>query len=154
MMQCRHSKVIRVIAMNKIRTYSELIKLETFEERFEYLKLTGEVGFETFGDLRYVNQNLYHSNEWRSVRDYCIVRDHGCDLACLDREIQDQAIYLHHMNPLTAEDILQGTELVLDPEFLITTIFNTHNAIHYGDINNLIRDPILRKPNDMCPWKL
>ena len=137
-----------------IRTYSELITIPTFEERFRYLKLGGRVGEETFGFDRYLNQIFYTSNEWRDIRNHVIVRDHGCDLAMLDREIPDGVkILVHHMNPITVDDILKRSEYLLDPEFLISTIKNTHDAIHYGDERLLILAPIERRPNDTCPWR-
>lgn len=135
-----------------VRTYSELIKLQSFEERFEYLKLNGRVCEETFGFDRYINQVFYKSKEWRSVRDQVIIRDNGCDLALLDREIRGR-ILIHHMNPISKEDILRRSDMILNPEYLICTTKNTHNAIHYGDIGLLMKDPIERKPNDTCPWK-
>lgn len=135
-----------------IRTYSELITLPTFEERYRYLKLSGRVGEETFGFDRYLNQMLYTSNEWRDVRDYVIVRDHGCDLGILDREIHGR-ILVHHMNPIRQDDILRRSKFLLDPEYLISTIKNTHDAIHYGDESLLILDPIERTKNDTCPWR-
>ena len=135
-----------------VRTYSELIKLQSFEERFEYLKLNGRVCEETFGFDRYINQVFYKSKEWRSVRDKVIIRDNGCDLALLDREIRGR-ILIHHMNPISKEDILRKSDMILNPEYLICTTKNTHNAIHYGDIGLLMKDPIERKPNDTCPWK-
>lgn len=136
-----------------IRTYSELIKLPTFKERFEYLKLGGVIGEETFGFDRYLNQMFYKSREWKKLRNDIIVRDNGCDLAIPDREIIDQTILIHHMNPLTKEDILNMTEFVLNPEYLICTILNTHNAIHYGNSDLLYQEPIVRYKNDMCPWR-
>ena len=136
-----------------IRTYSELIKLPTFKERFEYLKLGGVIGEETFGFDRYLNQVFYKSREWKKIRNDIIVRDNGCDLAMPDREIIDQTILIHHMNPLTKEDILNMTEFVLNPEYLICTILNTHNAIHYGNSDLLYQEPIIRYKNDMCPWR-
>ena len=136
-----------------IRTYSELIKLPTFKERFEYLKLGGTIGEETFGFDRYLNQMFYKSREWKKLRNDIIVRDNGCDLAMPDREIIDQTILIHHMNPLTKEDILNMTEFVLNPEYLICTILNTHNAIHYGNSDLLYQEPIVRYKNDMCPWR-
>lgn len=135
-----------------IRTYSELIKLPTFEERYEYLKLDGKVGEETFGFDRYINQEFYRSNEWLKVRDFVIVRDGGCDLAIEDREIVGK-ILVHHMNPITIDDILNRSEFLLDPEYLISTIKNTHDAIHYGDSSLLITAPIERRKNDTCPWR-
>ena len=142
-----------VITMkNSIRTYSELITIPTFEERFEYLKLNGSVGLETFGHDRYLNQILYNSPEWRRFRPEIIVRDNGCDLACEGYEIFGK-ILIHHINPITAKDILNRNPKVFDPENVITTVHNTHNAIHYGDENLLITEPIERSRNDTCPWK-
>lgn len=137
----------------KIRTYSELIELPTFEERYEYLRLDGIVGSETFGLDRYINQIFYKSQEWLSVRDYVIMRDNGCDLGVDGYEIHGR-ILIHHMNPISVEDILQHSEYLLDPEYLISTIHNTHNAIHYGDKSLLITGPIERSKNDTCPWRL
>lgn len=135
-----------------IRTYSELITFPTFEERFRYLKLNGRVGEETFGFDRYLNQIFYKSPEWLSVRDYVIVRDLGCDLGIEGREIVGK-ILIHHMNPITKEDILKRSEFLLNPEYLICTVKNTHDAIHYGDEELLVKDPIVRTRNDTCPWK-
>lgn len=134
-----------------IRTYSELITLPTFEERFDYLKLNGAVGADTFGFDRYLNQILYRSREWKSVRDQIIIRDNGCDLGIEDRQIFGKII-VHHMNPIRVEDIT-NIHYLLNPEFLIATAMNTHNAIHYGDADLLILNPIERTKNDTCPWK-
>ena len=138
----------------KIRTYSELIRLPTFEERFEYLKLGGKVGKDTFGFDRIFNQKFYTSKEWKRVRDFVIIRDNGCDLAHEDHTIYGSKIIIHHMNPISLEDIENNTDILLNPEYLITTIHNTHNAIHYGDANLLPKDPIERTKNDTCPWKI
>lgn len=135
-----------------IRTYSELITLPTFEERFRYLKLSGAVGRETFGFDRYLNQVFYNSKRWKAARDYVIVRDNGCDLAMEGHEIYGK-IYIHHMNPITLDDIIHESEFLIDPEYLISTIHNTHNAIHYGDESLLISTPIERSINDTCPWR-
>ena len=135
-----------------IRTYSDLSKLTTFEDRYNYLRLNGFVGKETFGFDRYLNQVFYKSAKWRSVRDFVIVRDNGCDLGVEGREIYGKII-IHHMNPITIKDIEQESDFLLDPEFLISTVHETHNAIHYGDENLLIRAPIERKPNDTGPWR-
>lgn len=135
-----------------IRTYSELITFPTFEERYEYLRLKGRVGEETFGFDRYLNQVFYKSKEWRSIRDYVITRDNGCDLGMEGYEIYGQ-ILIHHMNPITKEDILQRRDVLLNPEYLITTVKNTHDAIHYGDVNLLVTAPIERRKNDTCPWR-
>ena len=137
-----------------IRTYSELIELSTFEERYEYLRLGGKVGEETFGVDRYLNQILYTSPEWRSLRNQIITRDGGCDLGIRDREIPEGVkIFIHHMNPITVEDILNRSDFVFNPEYLISTIKNTHDAIHYGDSSLLYEDPIVRSKNDTCPWR-
>lgn len=136
-----------------IRTYSELMKLRTFEERYEYLKLGGSVGKDTFGFDRYVNQRFYQSREWKSIRNEIIVRDNGCDLGVEGHEIHGR-IYIHHMNPILLKDIRDATEFLMDPEYLITTTHRTHNAIHYGDASLLVLEPIERTPNDTCPWKL
>ena len=135
-----------------IRTYSELITLPTFKERYEYLKLSGRVGEETFGFDRYLNQAFYKSEEWRAVRDYVIVRDNGCDLGMEGHEIFGK-ILIHHMNPISKRDILDRSDLLLNPEYLVCTIKNTHDAIHFGDENLLIVAPIERRKNDTCPWK-
>lgn len=136
-----------------IRTYSELIKLPTFMERYEYLKLGGKVGEETFGFDRYLNQKFYGTDEWKSIRNFVITRDNGCDLGSLDREISEDRIIIHHMNPITKEDILNRSDFLLNPEYLITTIKPTHDAIHYGDSGLLYSDPIERSKNDTCPWR-
>ena len=135
-----------------IKTYSELILLPTFEERFRYLKLSGRVGEETFGLDRYLNQIFYTSEEWRRIRRDVIVRDNGCDLGIWDREIHG-LITVHHLNPISVDDILNRTEILLNPEYLICVSDLTHKAIHYGDERLLITAPIERRPNDMCPWR-
>ena len=141
-----------VIQMTNIKTYSELITIPTFEERFEYLKLDGCVGVETFGFDRYLNQAFYKSDEWLSIRDYVITRDNGCDLGVEGYEIYGRII-IHHMNPITKEDILQRSKFLINPEYLITTIKRTHDAIHYSDSNLLVKAPIERSKNDTCPWR-
>lgn len=135
-----------------IRTYSELIKLPTFEERYRYLKLDGRVGEDTFGFDRYLNQLFYQSQKWKKIRDYVIIRDNGCDLGVEGYDIHDRLL-IHHMNPISIEDILHESDFLLDPEYLITTVHNTHNAIHYGDESLLFTGPIERTPHDTCPWK-
>lgn len=135
-----------------VRTYSELSELKTFQERFRYLQLGGFVGEETFGFDRYINQKFYMSKEWKSIRDSIIIRDCGCDLGVEGYEIHGR-LYIHHMNPIAVNDIVDQTEFLLNPEYLICTSFNTHNAIHYGDESLLITEPVERKPNDTCPWK-
>lgn len=136
----------------KIRRYSELRQLPTFEERFEYLKLGGEVGAETFGFDRYLNQVFYQSKEWKKVRDEVIIRDNGCDLGVEGYDVVGR-ILIHHMNPISMEDIEQRSDLLLNPEYLISVTHNTHNAIHYGDSRLLTLDPIERRPNDTSPWR-
>ena len=138
--------------MMTIKTYSELITFPTFKERYEYLRLKGRVGEETFGFDRYLNQVFYKSKEWRSIRDYVIARDNGCNLGMEGYEIYGQ-ILIHHMNPITKEDILQRRDVLLNPEYLITTVKNTHDAIHYGDVNLLVTAPIERRKNDTCPLR-
>lgn len=140
-----------VILMN-IRTYSELIKLPTFEERFRYLQLNGVVGRDTFGFDRYMNQIFYRSKRWKEVRDYVIIRDNGCDLGIEGREIPGRII-VHHMNPIRLEDIERESAYLMNPEYLICTIHNTHNAIHYGDEKLLITAPVERSKYDTCPWR-
>lgn len=135
-----------------IRTYSELITLPSFEERYRYLKLDGSVGKETFGFDRYLNQDFYRSKEWKHIRDEIIVRDFGCDLGIRDREIPTR-IYIHHMNPISVKDITNATEFLLNPDYLICTSHSTHNAIHYGDESLLVIAPVERRKNDTCPWK-
>lgn len=135
-----------------IKTYSELITFPTFEERYRYLRLGGRVGEETFGFDRYLNQVFYRSKEWKEIRDFVIIRDGGCDLGMPDREIAGK-ILIHHMNPITQEDIINRSEFLLDPEYLICTVKNTHDAIHYGDESILYQDPIVRSENDTCPWR-
>lgn len=138
--------------MMMIRTYSELIKLKTFKDRFEYLKLDGIVGEETFGFDRYMNQIFYKSREWTSVRRAVIIRDNGCDLGVEGYEIHGK-ILIHHMNPINLSDIVHKTDELLNPDYLITTVLSTHNAIHYGDASLLPALPIERRANDTCPWK-
>ena len=137
---------------DRIRTYSELITLPTFEGRFRYLRLKGNVGEDTFGFDRYMNQKFYRSAEWKRIRDEVIVRDMGCDLGIEDRVIFDK-ILIHHMNPITSKDIRYVTDMLLNPEYLICVSHRTHNAIHYGDEDLLVTAPIVRTPNDTCPWK-
>lgn len=136
-----------------IRSYSELITLPTFVERFRYLKLGGQVGVETFGYDRYLNQILYRTAEWKRFRNEIIVRDNGCDLGCEGYDIVGQKILVHHINPISVEDVLRRDPKVFDPENVICTILNTHNAIHYGDESLLVTEPIERKPNDTCLWR-
>lgn len=135
-----------------IRTYSELITIPTFEERYKYLKIGGKVGEETFGFERYLNQEFYKSHEWQSIRRQVIVRDLGCDLGIEGREIHGKII-VHHMNPITIDDIIEASDFLLNPEYLICTLKSTHDAIHYGDESLLIKAPVERTKNDTCPWK-
>lgn len=137
-----------------IKTYSELITYPTFEARFRYCKLDGQVGEETFGWDRAINQFLYQRSEkWKKVRRQVIIRDNGCDLGVAGREILYDRIIVHHLNPLTLEDIENESEFCFDPEYLISTTLGTHNAIHYGDENLLMKNPIERTRNDTCPWR-
>lgn len=135
-----------------MRTYSELAKLSSFEDRFRYLQLNGAVGKDTFGFDRYLNQVFYRSVRWKRIRDQVILRDNGCDLGMDGYDIYGK-ILIHHMNPITLDDIRNESEMLLDPEFLICTTHNTHNAIHYGDEELLRKVPAERKPFDTCPWK-
>ena len=140
--------------MSIIKTYSELITIPTFEGRFEYLKLNGRVGETTFGSKRYLNQILYKTDKWLSTRDKIIIRDNGCDLGMKDREIKRPLkVLVHHINPITIEDVLNGDHKVFDPENLITIMHMTHEAVHYGNEDLLIKDPVERFKNDTCPWR-
>lgn len=135
------------------KSYTELMSLRTFEERFEYLKLDGIVGYQTFGSDRWLNQAFYTSSTWRPIRNSIIVRDLGCDLGIRDREIIGKII-IHHMNPINVDDIVDASDYLLNPEYLIACSLITHNAIHYGDINLLAPSfPTERRPNDTCPWR-
>ena len=134
-----------------IRSYSELRRLGTIQERFEYLKLNGRVGDATFGFDRYINQMFYQSRQWRLVRSEVINRDLGCDLGIEGYDIHG-GLYIHHLNPMTKADIVEGDPSILDPEFLITTTLATHNAIHYGDAKQLPRLMVERKPGDTRLW--
>lgn len=135
-----------------IRYYNDLIQLKTFEERFRYLKINGKVGEETFGLDRYINQQLYKSQRWKSTRSKIIIRDDGCDLGIDGRQL-DEYVVVHHMNPITLEDIEEERDIVFDPNYLICCSTRTHRAIHFGDENLLIRDPVIRRPNDICLWR-
>lgn len=137
---------------NHIRTYTELSKLNTFKERYEYLRLDGNVSEETFGFDRILNQKFYRSAEWKRIRDEVIVRDLGCDLGVEGYDINTK-IYIHHMNPITKMDLVDQTEFLLNPEYLICCSFNTHQAIHYGSEDLTPQDPVIRTKNDTCPWK-
>jgi len=134
-----------------IRKFSQLKRLTTFEERYRYLRLAGRVGEDTFGYDRYLNQLLYTSKRWRATRDIIIIRDDGCDLGIKDREICG-IIYVHHMNAITIEDVEQDRDELYDPQFLICTSYDTHNAIHFGNESLLPRLPVVRTRNDTSPW--
>ena len=135
-----------------IKTYSELITIPTFEERFEYLQLKGSVGKDTFGYDRHLNQVLYRSPEWKRLRNQIIIRDCGCDLACEGYDIHSKVL-IHHLNPITVEDVLTRSRKVFDPDNLVCVSHSTHNAIHYGDVDLLVTGPIIRTKNDTCPWR-
>ena len=135
-----------------IRTYRECMQLPTFQERYRYLQIGGQVGKETFGFDRYLNQMLYRTPEWKRFRRDMIVRDNGCDLGCEGYEIYGNVL-VHHVNPITVEDVMNRNPCIFDPNNVICTSLNTHNAIHYGDETLLITEPVIRKPNDTCPWK-
>lgn len=138
--------------MKTIRTYSELCQLSTFEDRFDYLRLNGSVGKDTFGFDRYLNQQFYRSSEWKRIRDRVILRDNGCDLGVEGYEIRGR-ILIHHINPISVEDIHTMSGLLMNPEYLICVSHRTHNAIHYGDESLIITAPIERTQNDTCPWR-
>jgi len=135
-----------------MRSYTELSKYSSFLDRFEYLRLNGTVGFETFGSNRFLNQAFYTSPEWRRARREVIIRDDGCDLGVEGYDIFSK-ILIHHMNPIQEEDLLNRNPDILNPEFLICVSHNTHNAIHYGDKNLLPAPLVERRPGDTCPWK-
>lgn len=137
--------------MTKFRSYSELCRYRTFEERYHYLELKGVLGEKTFGFDRWVNQRFYKSLEWKSIRNYVIVRDDGCDLGIPGYEIYS-GLLVHHMNPVTVEDMKHGEDWIIDPNFLITTSLQTHNAIHYGDESLLPRGPVTRSLGDTTLW--
>jgi hypothetical protein len=150
-MLCEHmqDKIQRTSAM--IRTYNELRRIESFEDRFEYLRLGGTVGQSTFGFDRHINQAFYTSSEWRSIRQHVIIRDNGCDLGVLGYEING-ALLIHHINPMDVDDVIHREEWILDPQFLITTTTNTHNAIHFGDRSLISKPFVERKPGDTRLW--
>jgi hypothetical protein len=144
------------------KSYSEMCQFQTFEERYEYLKLAGHVGEETFGCDRYLNQILYNTPEWKNFRRDIIIRDNGCDLGIQDRVIapdigvrlpRTSNVYIHHINPITKEDVLRRKPMIFDPENVICCSFKTHQAIHYGDSNLLEQQLVERRPNDTCPWR-
>ena len=135
------------------RSYHELVRLETFRERYEYLRLHGSVGADTFGFDRYLNQALYSSVEWKRFRKSVIIRDNGCDLGDPDRPIQGDRIIIHHINPLTVQDLEERSDALFDMDNVVCVSYMTHQAIHYGDDELLPKDPVERKPGDTCPWK-
>lgn len=155
-MQLKHLVSIaerRVIHPMSVKRYSEMVSLPTYEERFKYAKLEGQVGADTFGFDRYLNQQFYRSKEWKNLRDKIIVRDGACDLGVPGREIKGK-IYIHHLNPLSKDDISESTERLFDPDNLVCVSQDTHNAIHYGDESYLDRNKLIdRTPGDTCPWK-
>ena len=134
------------------KSYLELIQIPTFQERYEYLKIDGRIGEETFGFDRHLNQTLYRSSEWKRFRRQIIIRDKGCDVGCEGYELYDK-ILIHHINPITINDVLNRASCIFDPNNVICTSLNTHNAIHYGDSELLVTEPIERTKNDTCPWK-
>ena len=141
-----------MMTTTNIRTYSELIQLPTFKDRFDYLRLDGVVGKDTFGFDRYLNQQFYRSSEWKRIRNQVIVRDNGCDLGIDEYEIHGR-ILIHHMNPISIEDLQYMSDLLMNPEYLICVSHRTHNAIHYGDESLIVTAPIERSQNDTCPWR-
>lgn len=155
-MLCESMQVVTMMNMNmnnKLRSYTELSKLKTFEERFQYVSLKGTIGEETFGSNRWINQRFYTSSEWRRVRSKVIVRDMGCDLGVLGHEIHGKII-VHHMNPITVDDIIYKTKYLLDPEFLVCVSFDTHELLTFSDTaHNLPHTTTERKPYDTCPWR-
>lgn len=140
------------MVIRMIKTYSDLSALKTFKERYEYLRLGGSVGKDTFGFDRYLNQLFYRSASWKRIRDEVIIRDNGCDLGINGYEIYGK-IFIHHINPISIQDIKTESDILLNPEYLITTTQSTHNAIHYGDASLLPQEPIQRTKNDTCPWR-
>lgn len=143
---------MKMMKTRYIKTYSELIQFKTFEERFNYLKIDGIIGQETFGFDRYLNQIFYTSPEWRKLRNKIIIRDNGCDLAVPGLEIIGK-IFIHHINPISKDDIISRSDYLMNPEYLICSSKSTHDAIHYGDTNLLSKGPITRTKNDTCPWR-
>lgn len=135
-----------------MRTYKELIEFKTFKERFDYLKLNGMVGNDTFGFDRWLNQRFYKSAEWKHIRNFVILRDNGCDLGLAGNDISGK-ILIHHMNPISIDDIENRSDILLNPDYLICVSHNTHNAIHYGDSDLLLKVSLQRTKNDTCPWK-
>lgn len=140
------------MSLKNTRSYHELVQLKTFEERFEYLKLSAKIGEDTFGQERYLNQYFYGTPEWKAFRREALIRDGGNDLGIEDHPIVGR-VEVHHINPITTEDIQNNAKCLLDLENVICVSPNTHKAIHYGDASLLPRDPVIRRPNDTCPWK-
>lgn len=138
--------------MPKIRTYTELNRFPTFEERFRYLTTGGKVGDITFGGSRFLNQDFYRSVEWKRIRDLVIIRDNGCDLGIEDRPIYGR-VMIHHLMPIVKDDLILRTDYLLNPEYMICVSHQTHNAIHYGSEDSLQKDYVPRSPNDTCPWR-
>lgn len=141
-----------MMTLSRLKSYSELIQYAAFEDRFEYLSVKADVAGQTFGGERWLNQGFYRSYEWKEVRDFVITRDLGCDLASAEHIVYDR-IVVHHMNPIRIEDIVDFNADILDPEYLITTCHNTHNAIHYGDVSLLPKPMVVRGPGDTTPWR-
>ena len=135
-----------------IKTYSEMITFHSFEDRFEYLKMSGSIGIDTFGFDRYLNQIFYNCKEWQDVRRIVIIRDCGCDLGIEGREIP-RNIIVHHLNPISVDQVTSRNPIIFDPEFLVTTNLRTHNGIHYGSIQSVTTIPVIRRPNDTTPWR-
>lgn len=135
-----------------IRTYTEMMSFDSFDDRFAYLRLNGQVGKDTFGYDRYLNQVFYKSAEWKRLRNEIIIRDNGCDLSHPDYQIVGR-VYIHHLNPVNKRDVLERSDLLLNPEYLVCVSYNTHQAIHYGDENLLQPELIVRQPGDTCPWR-
>lgn len=144
-------KIVK-LKSSTIKTYSELRRFRTFKERYDYLRLKGHVGKATFGFDRYLNQRFYRSREWKQIRDQVIIRDEGCDLGIPGYDIFGHLV-IHHINPLTPEDVEYGRKVLLDPDYLICTTHRTHMAIHYGDESLLYKPPVERRPGDTIPWR-
>ena len=146
-----------MMATGPIKTYTEMLQYTTFEDRFNYLKLDGRIGEETFGNYsrRWLNQRFYQSPEWQMIKQQVLIRDNGCDMALQEYELVNNKIYVHHMNPITEDDIINHTSFLTNPEYLVCVSFETHNAIHFGDLNvaRIAKDPAQRYPGDQCLWR-
>lgn len=146
-----------MMATGPIKTYTEMLQYTTFEDRFNYLKLDGRIGEETFGNYsrRWLNQRFYQSPEWQMIKQQVLIRDNGCDMALQEYELINNKIYVHHMNPITEDDIINHTSFLTNPEYLVCVSFETHNAIHFGDLNvaRIAKDPAQRYPGDQCLWR-